>query len=162
MTLANFLLGSTETSRLWMRVREKEGLSYNVRSSLTASAFEPNASWSVYAIFAPENRQRVESAIKEELELALKDGFTEAEIKDGINALLNLRKLSLAQDATLASTWSLYLDRKRTFAWAAEINSKIAALTPEQVNAALRKYLKPAEFSSAAAGDFDKKNNVVR
>jgi zinc protease len=157
MTLANFLLGSSETSRLWMRVREKEGLSYNVRSSLTASAFEPNASWSVYAIFAPENRQRVETAINEELARALKDGFTETEIKDGINALLNLRKLSLAQDATLATTWSIYLDRNRTFAWAAEINSKIAALTPEQVHVALRKYLKPAEFSSVAAGDFEKK-----
>jgi zinc protease len=71
--------------------------------------------------------------------------------------LLNLRKLSLAQDATLASTWSAYLDRKRTFAWAAEINSKIAALTPEQVHAALRKYLKLTDFSSVAAGDFDKK-----
>ena len=157
LTLANFLLGSSETSRLWMRVREKEGLSYNVRSSLSVSAYEPNASWSVYAIFAPENRKRVESAIAEELDRAVKDGFTESEVKDGINALLNLRKLSLAQDSTLATTWSAYLDRNRTFAWAAEINSKIAALTPAQVHEALRKYLKPAEFSSVAAGDFDKK-----
>ncbi|MDO8693733.1 MAG: pitrilysin family protein [Sheuella sp.] len=157
LSLANFLLGSSETSRLWMRVREKEGLSYNVRSSLNVSAYEPNASWSVYAIFAPENRQRVEIAISEEINRAVKDGFTETEVKDGINALLNLRKLSLAQDATLATTWSAYLDRKRTFAWAAEINSKIAALTPEQVHAALLKYLKLTDFSSVAAGDFEKK-----
>lgn len=157
LTLANFLLGSSETSRLWMRVREKEGLSYNVRSSLSVSAYEPNASWTVYAIFAPENRQRVESAIAEELGRAVKEGFTDTEIKDGIRALLNLRKLSLAQDANLATTWSAYLDRNRTFAWAAEINHKIAALTPEQVHDALRKYLKPTEFSSVAAGDFEKK-----
>lgn len=157
LSLANFLLGSSETSRLWMRVREKEGLSYNVRSGLTVSAYEPTASWSVYAIFAPENRARVETAISEELNRAVKDGFTEAEVKDGISALLNLRKLSLAQDATLASTWNAYLDRNRTFAWAAEVNRKIAALTPEQVHAALRKYLKPSEFSSVAAGDFEKK-----
>lgn len=157
LTLANFLLGSSETSRLWMRVREKEGLSYNVRSSLTVSAFEPNGVWSVYAIFAPENRNKVESAIAEELARAVKDGFTEAEIKDGITALLNLRKLSLAQDPNLASTWNAYLDRKRTFAWAEQINQKIAALTPAQVHEALRKYLKPADFSSVAAGDFEKK-----
>ena len=138
-------------------MREKEGLSYNVRSSLSVSAYEPNASWTVYAIFAPENRQRVESAIAEELGRAVKEGFTDTEIKDGIRALLNLRKLSLAQDANLATTWSAYLDRNRTFAWAAEINRKIAALTPEQVHDALRKYLKPTEFSSVAAGDFEKK-----
>lgn len=157
LSLANFLLGSSETSRLWVRVREKEGLSYNVRSSLTVSPYQPNASWSMYAIFAPENRSRVESAISEELNRAVKDGFTETEVKDGINALLNLRKLSLAQDTTLASTWSALLDRQRTFAWTAQINQKIAALTPEMVNAALRKYLKPSEFSSVAAGDFEKK-----
>ena len=157
LTLANFLLGSSETSRLWMRVREKEGLSYNVRSSLSVSAFEPRASWSVYAIFAPENRARVETAIAEELARAVKEGFTEKEIQDGINALLNLRKLSLAQDPNLATTWTAYLDRARTFAWAADINGKIAALTPAQVHDAVRKYLKPDQFSSVAAGDFDKK-----
>ncbi|MDP4970255.1 MAG: insulinase family protein, partial [Burkholderiaceae bacterium] len=53
LSLANFLLGSSETSRLWMRVREKEGLSYNVRSRLSVSAFEPSGSWGVYAIFSP-------------------------------------------------------------------------------------------------------------
>jgi zinc protease len=157
LTLANFLLGSSETSRLWNRVREKEGLSYNVRSSLTVSAFEPSASWSVYAIYAPENRSKVETAIAEELQRAVKDGFTETEVKDGINALLNLRKLSLAQDGNLSATWIAYLDRKRTFAWAAAMNQKIAALTPEQIHAAMRKYLKPADFSSVAAGDFEKK-----
>jgi zinc protease len=113
--------------------------------------------WSVYAIFAPENRSKVETAIAEELARAVKDGFTEAEIKDGKTALLNLRKLSLAQDPTLASTWNAYLESKRTFAWAEEMNQKIAALTPEQVHEVLRKYLKPADFSSVAAGDFEKK-----
>ncbi len=157
LTMANFLLGSSETSRLWTRVREKEGLSYNVRSSLSVSAYQPNATWSVYAIYAPENRNKVETAIREELDRAVKDGFTEQEVKDGINALLNLRKLSLAQDATLSTTWSAYLDRNRTFAWAAAMNQKIAALTPEQIHAAMRKYLKPEDFSSVAAGDFDKK-----
>lgn len=159
LTLANFMLGSSETSRLWMRVREKEGLSYNVRSSLTVSAFEPSGTWTVYAIFAPENRKKVEAAIAEELARAVKDGFTDAEVKDGITALLNLRKLSLAQDPNLATTWNAYLDRNRTFAWAEEINKKIAALTPAQVHDALRKYLKPADFSSVAAGDFEKIKN---
>jgi predicted Zn-dependent peptidase len=33
----------------------------------------------------------------------------------------------------------------------------MAKLTAEQVNAVVRKYLKPAAFSSVAAGDFEKK-----
>ena len=156
--LANFLLGSSETSRLWLRVREKEGLSYNVRSRLTVSSFEPNGSWGIYAIFAPENRTKVQEAIGQELDRLLKEGFTQGEVTDGITALLNYRKLSRAQQGSLASAWVSYLDTGRTFAWAAELDKKIAALTPEQLNEVVRKYLQPSQFSSAAAGDFEKKN----
>jgi zinc protease len=99
LSLANFLLGTSETSRLWMRVREKEGLSYNVRTRLNVSAFEPTGSWGVYAIFSPENRTKVEAAIREEFERVIKEGFGEAEVQDGIKALLNYRKLARAQDS---------------------------------------------------------------
>jgi len=152
--LANFLLGTSETSRLWNRVRETEGLSYNVRSSLSVSSFEPSANWTIYAIYAPQNRDRLEKAIGEELARALKDGFTDEEVRDGIAALLNYRKLARAQDDVLASTWIDYLKRGRTFEWSAEMDRQIAALTPERVNTALRKYLDPADFSTAVAGDF--------
>ena len=155
--LANFLLGSSETSRLWMRVREKEGLSYNVRSRLSVSSFEPTASWGVYAIFAPENRTKVQDAIRQELDRLVKDGFEATEVRDGVTALLNYRKLSRAQQGSLASAWVSYMETERSFAWAADLDKKIAALTPEQLNAAVRKYLQPAQFSSVAAGDFEKK-----
>ncbi|VCU69875.1 Peptidase M16 inactive domain protein [Pigmentiphaga humi] len=152
--LANYLLGSSETSRLWMRVREREGLSYNVRSSLSVSSYEPSSQWSMYAIYAPSNRARLETAIKEETERVLREGFTEEEVKDGIASLMNLRHLARAQDARLAGAWSDYLDLDRTFAFAAESDRRLQALTAAQVNAALRKYFKPEDFSTAVAGTF--------
>jgi zinc protease len=36
------------------------------------------------------------------------------------------------------------------------MDKKISALTPEAVNAALRKYVRPDGFSTALAGDFKK------
>jgi len=155
--LGNFLLGTSETSRLWNRVRETEGLSYNVRSSLSVSSFEPTGSWTIYAIYAPENRERLEKAISEELARVLKDGFDPKEIQDGITALLNYRNLARAQDDVLASTWLDYIQRDRSFAWSADMDKRIAALTTEQVNAALRKHLQPDAFSAAIAGDFSRK-----
>ncbi|MBR8653407.1 insulinase family protein, partial [Achromobacter sp. Marseille-Q0513] len=146
--LANYLFGASETSRLWNRVRETEGLSYNVRSSLSVSAFEPNASWSIYAIYAPQNRERLEKAVGEELARVLKDGFSDKEISDGITALLNYRNLARAQDDVVAGVWLDYLERGRTFAWSADMDKKISALTPDVVNAAMRKYLRPDAFST--------------
>ena len=37
------------------------------------------------------------------------------------------------------------------------MDKKISALTPDVVNAAMRKYLRPDAFSTAVAGDFKKK-----
>lgn len=157
LLMANYLLGSSETSRLWTRIREKEGLSYNVRSTLDASSFEPSGSWSMVAIYAPENRQRLETAMREELERFVAQGVSAEELKNGIQSYLNLRKLSRAQDSVLAAGWLNYLETDRTFAWSEKIDQALAALTVEQVNAAIRKYLQPQQFSSVAAGDFEKK-----
>jgi zinc protease len=156
LSMANFLLGSSQTSRLWDRIREKEGLSYDVRSNLSVSSFEPSGNWTIYAIYAPANRQRLEQAMQEEVARVRKDGFTDAEIRDGIQALLNYRSLGRAQDDILASTWIDYIRRGRTFAWSADMDRKIAGLKADDVNEALRKYLKPEDFSTAIAGDFSK------
>jgi len=151
--LANFLLGNSETSRLWLRVRVREGLSYNVRSTLSVSSFEPSATWSLYAIYAPENRSRLEAAIQEELGRVLQDGFSESEVAAGIEALLNYRQLARAQDRVLADVWLSYLDLDRSFAWSAELDHTLQALDAEAVNRVLRKYLRPEAFSIAVAAD---------
>ncbi len=151
--LANYLLGGSQTSRLWNRIRVKDGLSYDVRSMLNVSAYEPSGDWSIYAIQAPQNSQRLETAIHEELARALKKGFSAKEVQEGIHSVLNYRKLARAQDGVLAGAWIGYLEQNRTFEWSAQMDKKLTSLTADEVNAALRDVLKPADFSTAVAGD---------
>jgi zinc protease len=152
--LANYLLGSGGNSRLWRRIREKDGLSYDVYSYVAWDAYDRNSAWNAGAIFAPANRGKVEAAFKEELERVLKDGFSEKELAEGKQGLLNFRTLSRSQDANLAGGWARNLDLGRSFAYAAQIDSQLGALTLAQVNAALRKYIEPAKFVTGVAGDF--------
>ncbi len=154
--LANYLLGSSETSRLWTRVRVTDGLSYDVRSQLQASSYEPSGDWTLYAIFAPENSDRLQSAVREELTRVLRDGFTDQEVSEGITALMSLRKLARTRDSVLASAWINYLQLGRTFQWSADIDAALMALTKEDVNRALRATLKPDAFSTAIAADSNK------
>jgi zinc protease len=156
LTMANYLLGSGGSSRLWKRIREVEGLSYDVRSSIGWSNFEPHSQWTVSAIFAPQNQPKVEAAFREELARALKDGFTAQELAEGQRGLLSFRRLSRAQDATVAGALASNLYIGRTFARAAEVDAQLQALTLEQVNAALRRHLKPENFVYGFAGDFKK------
>ena len=154
LTMANHLLGSGGSSRLWKRIREKDGLSYSVYSGISWNNFEPNSAWFAGAIFAPQNQPKVESGLREELARALKDGFTPQELDEGRSGLLSFRRLSRAQDDTLASALANNLYLNRTFEISARVDAALAALTPEQVNSALRKYLKPESIDMVFAGDF--------
>jgi zinc protease len=157
LLLANYVFGGSTNSRLWNRVRQKDGLSYGIGSGLRVSSFEPNSAVNIQASFAPENLARLRTGVQEELDRVLRDGFTAEEIADAKRAMLQERRLARSQDAGLAGalTGQAYLGR--TFAFAGDIDKAIDALTPEQVSAAMRKYVKPDAFAAFFAGDFAKK-----
>ena len=156
LVLANYLLGGASTARLPARVREKDGLSYSTYSLFNAGPFDEAASFRVNSIFAPQNRERVEHAIREELGRAVRDGFTPEEVEAGKKALLEARRMARTQDRALASRINNYQFIKRTFAWDIELESKISALTPAEVSAALKKHIDPSKVSLVFGGDFKK------
>ena len=81
LLLANYLLGDSPTSRLWERLRQKEGLSYGAGSFLRVNSFEPNSSLGVYAIFAPQNLDKVRAGLRRgNAARRCENGFTDAEV----------------------------------------------------------------------------------
>jgi zinc protease len=154
--LANHIFGAGGNSRLWQRIRETDGLSYDVRSNVQWSQHDLNSRWQSSAIFAPQNLPRVEKAWQEEAARSLKDGFTQAEVDEARTSQLNFRRLNRAQDGTVAFSALLGLHLGRTFAFSQAVDERIAATTLEQVNAAWRKYFDPAKVVFAWGGDFAK------
>jgi len=154
LVLANQLLGGSSTARLPQRIREKEGLSYSTYTWLQASSLDAVAYFWVSSIYAPQNRERVERAVREELERALREGFGDEEIAAAKKGLLEARHLARTQDGALASRLVRYAYLDRTFGWDVELERRIAALTPAEVRAALARHLDLGRLSTVAAGDF--------
>ena len=154
LQMANYIFGLGGNSRLWTRIREKEGLSYDVRTSFDWGNLDENTSWNVSAIFAPQNQPRVEAAFQQELSRSLKDGFTAQELAEGRTALLNLRRLGRAQDDVVAGQLSNNLYLQRRFAFAQQVDEALAALTLQQVNDAWRRHIRPDRLTLAWGGDF--------
>ena len=154
LLMANYLFGLSESSRLWTRIREKQGLSYDVRSYVDWNRIDPNSTWVVSAIFAPQNQPKVEALLHEELARALKDGFSAAELDAARAGLLNLLRLGRAQDAAVAGQLVQNLYLGRTYAVAQALDDALQRLTPEQVSAAFRKYIDPDRVTTAWGGDF--------
>ena len=157
MILGNYMLGGGFlSSRLAVRIRQKEGLSYGVGSGFSASSLDETGSFTANAIYAPENAEKLEIAFKDELAKVFKDGFTAAEIEAAKSGWLQSRQLSRAQDRELSGRLNNYLFLNRTIAWDADLESKIKGLTAEQINAAMKKYITPENITIIKAGDFAK------
>jgi zinc protease len=154
---ANFMLGgSGMSSRLTARLRTKEGISYGAGAQLQVQAQDKFGFWIANAILAPQNVERVQIAFREEIDRAIKEGFTAAEIEQFRGGYLQLRSQQRANDNELVGTLVNRRFTGRTMAYDEEFEKKIAALTPAEVNAALRKYIDPKRIIIMRAGDFAK------
>lgn len=154
LQLANHILGGGGSSRLWTRIREQDGLSYGVGSHVQLNPKDPSSSWSLYAIFAPQNRAKVEAALRAEVARALNDGFSAREVAEAKAALLNQRRLALAQDDQLAGLLASQLELGRRMERVQQLDAAIAATSVADVNAALRRHFKLDGFQLVFAGDF--------
>lgn len=157
LVLGNYMLGGGFlNSRLAMRLRQKEGFSYGTGSSLNVSALDQYGRFTANAIYAPQNVDKLEAAFKEEIARMLKDGFAPEEVEAAKSGYLQSRQVSRAQDNELAGRLNNYLFLGRTLQFDADLEAKIKALTPEQINAAMRKYIDPAKITIIKSGDFAK------
>lgn len=156
MLLANHAFGGGGNARLWKRIRETDGLSYDVNSYVEWSSVEPNSRWVSTAIFAPQNQARVEAAWREELERSLKTGFTQAELDEARVSVLNFRRLARAQDGAMAGRGAADLYLGRTFEYSQRVDDRLAAVTLDELNAAWRRHIDPARMVVAWGGDFGK------
>jgi zinc protease len=158
LTLANYMLGGGFlNSRLATRIRQKEGLSYAVGTQLEASPLEKSGAFVAYAIYAPQNAAKLEAAFKEEMEKALKDGFTAEEVAAARNGFLQTAQLERSQDGQLAARMASNIYLKRTMMWDAEFEKKISALTPDVILAALRRHVDLSRMTIIKSGNFAKK-----
>ena len=159
LVIGNYMFGEGFlNSRLAARIRQKEGISYGVGSYMEADPIDKNGMFGTYAIYNPDNSDKLVKAYKEEVDRMLKDGFTAEELKDAITGYVQKQNVNRAQDRTLAQKLSTNLFLNRTMKWDADLETKIKALKVEDVNAAIRKWIKPEKITYVQAGDFERKS----
>lgn len=154
MVLANQMFGGSLGSRMPNRIRNVEGLSYGVSSRFTAPVKGDAALFSASAISAPQNTAKVEASFVDELRKTLKSGFTAEEVATAKKAYHQMRIVGRSQEAALGRTILTHEQYDRTMKWDEQLDTRIDALTVEQINAAFRKHVDPDALSIVKAGDF--------
>ena len=158
LVIGNYMLGGGFlNSRLATRIRQKEGISYGVGSQLQAGSQDKSGGFITYAIYNPDNSERLIEAYKDEMNKMVKEGFTKEELADAVKGFIQSRSVSRSQDRELCARLNNYIFLDRTMKWDEDFEKKIQALTVEQVNAAMRKWINPEKISYIQAGDFNRK-----
>lgn len=159
LVVANYVFGgSGNSARLGQRVRERDGLSYGIVSMLSAEASrsgQDNAgSFLIHGSAAPQNMARMETAVREELDRFVREGITADELKNALNGLLVQREQGRASDGNLTGMLNSDQYLGRTMQRRADYESRLQALSVEEVNAAIRRHIHPEQLSVVVAGDF--------
>ena len=153
---APLLAGMEMMSRLglWQRIREQEGISYGVSSWLDAPWYGDAASINLNASFAPQNLERLRTAVREVLTQTREKGYSFIEVGFAKSAILARRKDRLTQPANAIDTIAFNLREGRAFDANIEFDAKYEKLDSASVNAALRKYLDLSLLREVVAGSF--------
>ena len=157
LLLADQMLGGPPGNRLWKRIREKDGVSYSIGTAMDIVKEDDNSQFRIGAIYAPENADKLMAGVREELDLALKQGFAGPDFAAFKDGLLQERRIDRAQDESLSHRLADNLYHGRTMAYSGQIDRRLAALTPEELRTVFGKYVDPTKFVIVVAGDFVKK-----
>jgi zinc protease len=158
LLMGNYILGGGAlANRLGNRVRQKDGLSYGVRSGLSVGSLDNRTLFYIYAISNPDNVPKVVKAIDEEVKLMLEKGVTEDELAAAKKGYLQSQQVGRGNDGSLASTLASTARTDRTMEHYSGLEQKIRSVTAEQVLEALRKRIDPKRIVLVTAGDFEKK-----
>ncbi|MEW4531253.1 pitrilysin family protein [Maioricimonas sp. JC845] len=157
LVIGNYILGGSGlSSRLADRVRQQEGLSYGVGSFVRGYALDDRTTMLLYAITNPGNMEKVEVAIREEVERMLEDGVTEDELQAAKQGYVERQKIERSDDAQLAATLARTLEADRDMSYYAKREQAVMDLTTSGVLDALRKWVNLDRFALVEAGDFAK------
>ena len=157
LNMLNYMLGGSPTSRLFDRLRQKEGLSYGAGSRIFAHPIDVSGHFLAWAICAPQNLDKSLAAMQEEIRKMVKDGVGEKELADAKKSYAKNWESRIADDDFVSGELAQGLFLGRTFAYWRDLNNKIQKLTPAEINAAARRFIKPDGLSMVRAGDLAKR-----
>ena len=150
-SLANNILGgSSLSSRLGLEVRDTRGLTYGIGTRVASDTLP--GYWLLSVTIAPENRRKAESAAREVLGKFLAEGATAQEVAAAKSEFTGSFQIGLATNAGLAGEIISVEMLGQGLGYMDDYAARVAAVTPEAINAAARKYFDAGTLVIAAAG----------
>lgn len=160
LDLLGAVLGDGMSSRLFLELRERRSLAYDV--STFATSYADSGTVGVHAGFDPERLDEVVTAIRDELERVVQEPVSPAELERArayTRGRLELRMEETGAVASWLGSGEILLPRILTVA---EVVEHLEAVTADDMQRVAQRYLRPAEARLALLGPFRRSRHIER
>jgi zinc protease len=152
-TIANSALGqSSLTSRLGVRLRDVEGLTYGIHSSFTAGKVP--GPFTVSLTVKPESRDAAVASTLDEIARFRKQGLAATELAHEKSSRIGKFQVDLASNSGIADAIDAAVYYGFGVGYLDEYPSCVASVTRAEANEAFRRRVNPDVFTIASAGTF--------
>jgi len=151
VTVMNTILGGSMSSRLFIRVRERLGLAYTVRSG--AETFRDIGYSYVRAGLEPANINKAIRVIKEEVTKIKEKGVTSRELADAKTHIRGALALSMEDSSTQANWYGRSAIFDETLQTPENKLKKVDRVTAAQVQAVAKRIFRDTQLRVAIIGD---------
>jgi zinc protease len=154
--IANAAVGQDAmSSRIGKRVRDSEGLSYNLWSRFRMSDVLDGV-WMVNVAVAPANLTKALASTKDEFEKYCREGITEEEVEVQKQYFAGNYQVKLGSNAGIAAALAEAEKFGYGPAYLDEFPDRVRRVTRAEVNAAIKAHLHPDKLNLVVAGDLDR------
>ncbi|KAI9002144.1 peptidase M16 domain-containing protein [Hyaloraphidium curvatum] len=152
--LSSFVLGGNFSARLMQTVRDRDGLTYGINSSVAGTEDRADGVFQVMATFAPALIEKGVASTMEQLNLWAKDGITPAELEEKKKTVTGTYKVRLATCDGLASAILTNANRRKPTSYLDDFSSIVNAVTLADVQRAMKR-IDVAKLTVVKAGSID-------
>jgi len=150
--VGNYILGGNFAARLMNIVRDEKGLTYHIGSGLSGITTLYSGYWQVRVTLSHDALETGIAATMEVVRDFVSGGASEEELVDKKTTITGSYTVGLATTQRLARSILTNAERGFDTAYLDQFPEEIASLTLEQVNEAVRRYLRPDAIHEALAG----------
>ena len=155
LMLGTYVLGGNFSARLMSTVRDKEGLTYGIGSNISGATMS-DGNWQLSATFAPNLLDKGMHSTMRELKDWVENGISAKELSAKKSTISGSAKVRLATTRGLASYIHDIALRNKPLSYADQYFKDIEAITLEEVNSAIQKYIDLDKLVVVKAGTVEK------
>ncbi len=155
MIIFDYILGDSQlSSRLGQELREKKALVYGFGSNMQLGDWDDSGALSISANYTAGKSAEVSAAVHKVLQDLLSKGVTEQELEAAKADIMKKRVTALEDERRIHSMLVPQLERDRDLLYRQKRDQAIAALTKADVDAVIKKYIKPEQLVEVMADQY--------